>query len=248
LLNTSLALSGQHSLPGIGTRLHTDELSCREWIACVHALGELDEGRTKRAGAMRRLTTIVFHHGQSCAEYHLCVGSWWIGTVSTLAGAVAGALLQFWRDRVAYRRQTSTRWDERLLLGLADYLEACDVSLRVLIRWRKARTADGREALAGEVTSTFEKVHEKSHVITLLTGGRSDPIRLGARQMRESLLPLCDEVLGGRHIDDASFETLVSDHRQARDVLVAAAQRSLSVQHGRTSAGSAPATPPIGRT
>jgi hypothetical protein len=163
------------------------------------------------------------------------VGSWWIGTVSTLAGAVVGALLQSWRDRVAYRRQIRTRWDETLLRGLADYLGACDSSLRALIRWREARAAENQDALVGDVATSFEAVHEKSHVITLLTGDRSDPIRQGARRMREQLLPLRDEVLGGPRIDDARFKRLVIAHREARNFLVDAAQGALGVHHRRNS-------------
>ena len=49
--------------------------------------------------------------------------------------------------------------------------------------------------------------------------------------MREPLVPLCSEVLGGQHIDDATFEKLVAAHREARDVLVAVAQSALGVLH-----------------
>jgi hypothetical protein len=89
--------------------------------------------------------------------------------------------------------------------------------------------------LAGDVATTFEAVHEKSHIITLLTGDRSHPIRLGARKMREPLLPLRDEVLGGQRIDNARFESLVVAHREARNDLVNAAQSALGVHHGRDS-------------
>lgn len=157
--------------------------------------------------------------------------TWWIGTVSVLAGTVVGAGLQYWRDQVTYRRQFRTRWDETLLRGLADYLGACDHSLRALIRWREAQANENTNALAGDVAATLEAVHEKSHVITLLSGDRSHPIRMGARRMREPLVPLCSEVLGGQHIDDATFEKLVAAHREARDVLVAVAQSALGVLH-----------------
>lgn len=163
------------------------------------------------------------------------MGSWWIGTVSTLAGAIVGAILQSWRDRVTYRRQISTRWDDTLLRGIADYLTACDRSLRALIRWRQVGEAEAQAALAGDVTTTFEAVHEKSHVITLLTGDRSHPLRLGARRMREPLLRLWYEVQGGQHIDDARFETLVITHRDARDSLVEVAQSALGVHYGHNS-------------
>jgi hypothetical protein len=164
------------------------------------------------------------------------VSSLWIGTVSTLAGAIVGAVLQSWRDRVAYRRQISTRWDETLLRGLADYLAACDGSLRALIRWRMAGEAEDQDALAGDVVTTFEAVHEKSHIITLLTGDRSHPIRLGARRMREPLLPLWDEVRGGQHIDDDRYRSLVAAHREARNSLVEVAQRTLGVNYPSISA------------
>lgn len=171
---------------------------------------------------------------ESClAYYHFGVDTWWIGTVSTLAGAVAGAVLQSWRDRVAYQRQMSVRWDEALLNGLADYLGACDRSLRMFIQWREAMATGNPNALPADVVAAFEAVHEKSHVITLLTGERSHPIRLGARRMREPLLSLRDEVAGGQHIDDVTFAKLVVAHRQARNALVTAAQNALGVHNNR---------------
>jgi len=165
--------------------------------------------------------------------YHSGVDSWWIGTVSTLAGAVVGAGLQSWRDRVAYQRQMSVRWDEALLNGLAGYLGACDRSLRMFIQWRDERAAGNPNAMVAEVVAAFEAVHEKSHVITLLTGERSHPIRLQARRMREPLLYLRDDIVGGQRTDDATFDDFVTAHREARNALVTAAQGALGVRHDR---------------
>ena len=53
--------------------------------------------------------------------------------------------------------------------------------------------------------------------------------------MREQLLPLRDEVLGGPRIDDARFKRLVIAHREARNFLVDAAQGALGVHHRRNS-------------
>jgi hypothetical protein len=156
---------------------------------------------------------------------------WWIGTVSTLSGAIAGAGLQYWRDQVAYRREMRTRWDETFLQGLAAYLSACDANLRALIRWRQGPAGDTPALLLGDVAACLEAVHERSHVITLLTGDRSHPIRLAAREMRQPLSRLCREVLGSASIDDATFEGLVIAHREARNALIAAAQAVLGVHH-----------------
>jgi hypothetical protein len=90
--------------------------------------------------------------------------------------------------------------------------------------------AKDANALAADVAAAFEAVHEKSHVVTLLTGDRSHPIRLEARRMREPLLPLRNEVLGGKQIDSVTFEKLVTTHRAARNALVSAAQSALGVR------------------
>ena len=123
------------------------------------------------------------------------------------------------------------RWDETLLRGLADYLTACDHSFRTLVRWREGRVAENANALAAHVVAAFEAVHEKSHVITLLTGDRSHPIRLDARKMRERLWPLRNEVSGGEHIDDVAFARLEEAHKAARDALISMAQSALGVRH-----------------
>jgi hypothetical protein len=172
-------------------------------------------------GVLAKLLRICYRHDMN---------SWWIGTLSTLAGAVVGAGLQAWRDRVAYKRQMRARWDETLLRGLADYLTACDRSLRTLLQWREVRVAANVNALVADVVAAFEAVHEKSHVITLLTGDRSHPIRVKARMMREPLLPLRNEVLDGKHIDTDIFENLVAAHRAARNALISAAQSALGVR------------------
>jgi hypothetical protein len=168
---------------------------------------------------------------KACLLLSCDMNYWWIGTVSTLAGAVAGAGLQAWRDHIIYKRQMSVRWDETLLRGLADYLTACDRSLRMFIRWREARTAKETNVSAADVDAAFETVHQKSHVITLLTGDRDNPIRLAARRMREPLLLMRDDVSSGKHIDDATFKKLELAHREARSNLVSAAQGALGVSH-----------------
>src|SRR5258708_38059495 len=103
----------------------------------------------------------------------------------------------------------------------------------MFIQWREARATGSPNSLVADVVAAFEAVHEKSHVITSLTGERSHPIRLGARRMREPLLSLRDDVVGGQRIDGASFEKLVIAHREARNALVTAAQNALGVHHDR---------------
>jgi hypothetical protein len=156
---------------------------------------------------------------------------WWIGTISTLAGALTAALLQAWRDRTVYRRQMQTRWDQPLLDGLADYLATGDRAVRALVRWRQARDERqaGLEEFAAEALAAFESLHEKSQVVTLLTGDRDNAVRTAARQMREPLLAMRDEVLGGRQLGAAEVQTLVSRHRDARTRLIETAQSRLGV-------------------
>jgi hypothetical protein len=157
--------------------------------------------------------------------------AWWIGTVSTLAGAVTAATLQAGHDRLAYKRQLHTRWDEALLKGLVDYLATADRAIRALLRWREARNEAlpdmGR--LASQALSDFEALHEKSQVITLLTGDRQDAVRAAARKMREPLLDLRDEIVGAKRLDDTQVASLVAEHRDARTGLIQAAQQRLRV-------------------
>lgn len=156
---------------------------------------------------------------------------WWIGTVSALSGAVVAAVLQAWRDRIVYQRLMRTRWDETLLNGLIDYLATADRALRALQRWRKIRN-DGHpdvDAIAAEALRQFELLHEKSHVIALLTGPRGEAVRLLARQMREPLLPLRDEVLADVVLDDTQAEHLDDEHRNARSDLIKSAQLRLGL-------------------
>lgn len=156
---------------------------------------------------------------------------WWIGTISTLAGAVVGAALQAWREKVAYRRQLSTRWDQLLLDGVVEYLSTADRALRALSRYRYARIDDNEclAELSSMADSTFESLHEKSHVVTLLSGGREHPIRLASRRMREALLPLRDDLFADTMLTDNEVLRLVKAHRDARTELVRAVQAELRV-------------------
>lgn len=149
--------------------------------------------------------------------------------MSTVVGAVTGALLQAWRERVTHRREMARRWDETLLAELAAYLSAADVALRAMLRWRHVRDAGEPDLAqaAAEAVEAFEAVHEKSHVITLLTGEREHPVREAARRMRQALLPLCEEIHGRQAVPDGRVRALVAEHRDARTVLIREAQREL---------------------
>jgi len=163
--------------------------------------------------------------------------SWWVGTVSTLAGAGSAALLQAWRDRTVYRRQMHTRWDESLLAALVDYLTTADCTIRAFLRWRVLRDSRPADAahvtelaeVAAEALASFESLHEKSQAITLLTGDRNDAVRAAARGMREPLVALREEVTGGRHVANHEVAALVAQHREARTTLIAAGQTRLGV-------------------
>lgn len=159
------------------------------------------------------------------------MNAWWIGTVSTLAGAVTAALLQAWRERVAHQRALHTRWDQQLVLGLVDYLATADRAVRALLRWRHATRErnGGVDEAKEEALVSFEALHEKSQVITLLTGGRDDPVRAAARSMREPLLPMRDELVGSHRLSEDEVKRLVSQHRDGRAQLIRAAQSRLRV-------------------
>ena len=159
----------------------------------------------------------------------------WVGTISTVVGAVVGALLQAWREHAMHRRELAVRWDEALLTGLAAYLATADRALRGLLRWRRAREtgAGDLDAMAAAVLESYESLHEQSQLISLLTGDRTDPLRVSARQMRRALLPMCEEVRGGEHLDGSRVLELINAHRDARDTLILRAQKQLKSNPGR---------------
>lgn len=155
----------------------------------------------------------------------------WIGAASALAGIVVGALLEWWRELVAYRRSLRTRWDQHLLAGLAEYLATADRALRALLRWQEAKHEQGDNVgdIKKEALSAFEALHERSQIITLLTGNRFNPVRVAARQMRESLLPLRDAVEDNQQLPETKVRYWESEHRNARSRLVLAAQKRLGI-------------------
>lgn len=156
--------------------------------------------------------------------------AWWIGTVSALAGTALGALLEALRERFAHRRSLRTRWDQQLLLGLVDYLATADRAIRALLYWREIRQTRGNDDAAhAEAISAFELMHERSQVITLLTGDRYDSVRAAARHMREPLLPLRDALEDDIKMPDVEVTALVRQHRDARTRLIEVAQRRLGV-------------------
>ncbi|MBC9711328.1 hypothetical protein H9Y04_01930 [Streptomyces sp. TRM66268-LWL] len=148
-----------------------------------------------------------------------------------MIGAAVGALLQAWREHAMHRRELAVRWDEALLTGRVDYLSTADRTLRGLLRWRRARDAGAStadlDAMATAALETYESLHEQSQLISLLTGDRTDPLRVAAREMRRSLLPLCDEARGGEHLENSHLIDLINAHRAARDSLILRAQRKL---------------------
>jgi hypothetical protein len=159
----------------------------------------------------------------------------WVGTVSTVVGAAVGALLQAWREHAMHRRELAVRWDEALLTGLADYLATADRALRGLLRWRRARDAGAGDlgAMATAALEAYESLHEQSQLISLLTGDRTDPLRVSAREMRKALLPMCEEVRGGERLEGSRVLELINAHRDARDTLILRAQKKLKGEPGR---------------
>jgi len=153
------------------------------------------------------------------------MNAWWVGTVSTVIGGLTGALLQAWRERTTYKRQMAVRWDQTLLTGLADYMATADRALRALLRWRHRQLEDDASEIADAATAAFESLHEKSHLIALLTGDRDDPVRVEARKMRETLLPLCGEVQGRNNLDEQQVQDLIKAHRVARNSLIQFVQK-----------------------
>jgi hypothetical protein len=159
----------------------------------------------------------------------------WVGTVSTVVGAAVGALLQAWREHVVHRRELAVRWDEALLTGLADYLATSDRALRGLLLWRRARDAGtgDLDAMASTALEAYESLHEQSQLISLLSGDRTEPLRVSARQMRRALLPMCEEVRGGERLQGSRVIEVINAHRDARDTLILRAQERLKGEPGR---------------
>jgi len=157
------------------------------------------------------------------------MNAWWVGTLSTVIGALTGTALQMWHERTTYKRQMSVRWDETLLAGLVDYLTSADRALRALLQWRRQRGQGDADLSRIAVTATdaFETLHEKSHLVALLSGDRNHPVRVAARKMRETLLPMCEEIQGRRPLNDQQAGELVSAHRLARNALIGSVQAQL---------------------
>jgi hypothetical protein len=152
-----------------------------------------------------------------------------VGTVSTVVGTIVGALLQAWREQVSHRRQLAARWDETLLVGLTDYLASADRLVCTLLRWRQVPDADTsqREALVAAVTDALDDLHEKSQLVTLLSGDRDHAVREASRRMRETLRVACDMAQGRRAFDDQQVRNLDGVYRAARDTFIRAAQTEL---------------------
>ncbi len=138
-------------------------------------------------------------------------------------------MLQAWREHAMHRRELAVRWDEALLGGLADFLAAADRALRDLQHWRRARDASAADTgdLATAALASYEALHDKSHLISILAGDRDDPLREAARRMRKTLLPLSEEARGWRTLEDLTLLQLVHEHREARDTLILRAQDRL---------------------
>ncbi|TQS45871.1 hypothetical protein [Cryptosporangium phraense] len=104
-------------------------------------------------------------------------------------------------------------------------------ALRAMLRCRDERSAgpvDGNETVS-EALEAFETLHEKSQVISMLTGNRNHPVRLAARRVREPMLPLRDDLIAGSTLSDDEVRELVTQHREGRNQLIQAAQTYLGV-------------------
>jgi hypothetical protein len=160
------------------------------------------------------------------------MNAWWVGTVSTLAGTVVGALLQAWRERLTYRRQMSTRWDEYFLKALSDYLASADNTVRSL--WRAWEARANRDVdLPDRIASAeheYEAMHEKTQMVTLLTGGRDNPLRRAAREMREPLFYVRNDIVHvTSQLSKEQVQSLLSQHRTVREQFISMAQSELGV-------------------
>jgi hypothetical protein len=172
--------------------------------------------------ALRNLRQLTFGGAKIGRMY-----AWWIGTVSTLAGTVVGALLQAWRERLTYHRQMATRWDEYFLKALSEYLASADCAVRTLSRAFEVRAAGDGDLIerTASAEQAFETMHEKSQMVTLLAGDRDHPIRRAAREMREPLSRIRDDVRKrATSLSEQQAWDLFVSHRQARDRLISKVQ------------------------
>jgi len=99
----------------------------------------------------------------------------------------------------------------------------------MLLQWRRQRHQADEELsrTAAAATDAFEALHEKFHLVALLSGDRDHPVRVSARTMRETLLPMCEEIHGRRALSDREAAELVSAHRVARNALIGTVQKQL---------------------
>jgi hypothetical protein len=152
-----------------------------------------------------------------------------LATISTLAGTVVGAVVggavQSWRDRQIRHNELQTRWDKTLLDGLADYLGVSDLALRALRRLHTVSLADpDRPILLKQADEAVESMHQKSNLISLLTGGRDHPMRVASRAMRDELFPLQHAAHADRVLDAEASERCLERWLSAREQLMRAAQ------------------------
>jgi hypothetical protein len=161
----------------------------------------------------------------------------WLGTASALSGTVVGGLIaaatQSVRDRRTRRYASETRWEKAFIDGVAEFLTVSDAEFRALRRLHQASLEDDRwDGLRNEADDAVEEAERKSNIVSLLSGGRTDPVRVASRTMREALREMQAAAHNGTVLSEDEVEDVRRRWIAAREDLLRLA-RGIDVQRGR---------------
>ena len=116
----------------------------------------------------------------------------WLGTISALSGTVIGGVIaaaaQSVRDRRTRRHESATRWEKAFIDAVAEFLTVSDAEFRAMRRLHQTSPDDDRwDGLRNAADDAVEEAERKSNMVSLLSGGRTHPVRVASRTMREAL-------------------------------------------------------------
>ncbi|WP_433506059.1 hypothetical protein ACQP04_05950 [Pseudonocardia halophobica] len=167
----------------------------------------------------------------------------WLGTISALSGTVLGGVIaaaaQSVRDRRTRRYQSEARWEKAFVDGVAEFLSASDAEFRALRRLHQASPGDERwHGLRNDADDAVEEAERKSNVVSLLSGGRTHPVRVASRMMREALRELQAAAHDGTVLSENEVDDVRRRWTAAREDLLRLVQ-GIYASHGRHPRGRA---------
>ncbi|MCE3554625.1 hypothetical protein LWC33_24610 [Pseudonocardia sp. RS11V-5] len=161
----------------------------------------------------------------------------WIGTISALSGTVLGGVIaaaaQSVRDRRTRRYESETRWEKALIDAVAEFLTVSDAEFRALRRLHET-SPDGErwDAVRTAADDAVEEAERKSNVVSLLSGGRTHPIRVASRTMRAALREMQAAAHDGTVLSDVEVEDMRRSWIAAREDLLRLVQ-GIHIRRGR---------------